>query len=92
MWHEVVAGRAANQIASFLYHFLNEKNPDYIEEITFYNDTCGGQNKNNHVACMFQVLLNHPTLKTINHTFLTPSSYRKNEEEGWYLFPMIGIN
>lgn len=73
MWHEAVAGRGANQIASCLYHFLNEKIPDNIEDITFYSDTCGGQNKNNHVACMFQVvLLNHPTLKTINHKFLTP--------------------
>jgi hypothetical protein len=71
MWHEAVAGRGANQIVSCLYHFLNEKNSDNIEEITLYSETWGGQNKNNHVNNMFQVvLLNHSVLKTIKQLMI----------------------
>lgn len=52
MWSEVDGGRGANQIASCLYHFLSSL-PIHVKQITFYSDTCAGQNKNSHVAAMF---------------------------------------
>ncbi|CAG4992956.1 unnamed protein product [Colias eurytheme] len=70
MCDETISARGANQIASCLWHFLM-KLPPTIKEVTFYSDTCGGQNKNNAVAMMFVVLRHmHPTLETINHKFL----------------------
>lgn len=52
MWHEAEGGRGANQIASCIFHFILNLSPE-IKEIIFYSDTCGGQNKNSHVAAMF---------------------------------------
>lgn len=70
MWDETIAARGANEIGSCLYHFLQNLG-DEVEEVTFYSDTCGGQNKNNIVAFMFlYILTQKPTLKTINHKFL----------------------
>lgn len=70
MWDETIGARGANQIASCLWHFLQNLPPE-VTEVTFYSDTCGGQNKNNAVAMMFMYLLHvHPTLETINHKFL----------------------
>lgn len=70
MWDETIGARGSNQIASCLWHFLQNL-PAEVKEVTFYSDTCGGQNKNNTVAMMFTYLLHvHPTLQTINHKFL----------------------
>lgn len=71
MWHEAEGGRGANQIASCLFHFISNLPPE-IKEITFYSDTCGGQNKNSHVVAMFLCLTKlRPDLK-IEHKFLVP--------------------
>lgn len=70
MWDETIGARGANQIASCLWHLLQNLPPN-IKQVTFYSDTCGGQNKNNIVAMMFMFLLHiHPTLEIINHKFL----------------------
>lgn len=70
MWDETIAARGANEIASCLYHLLLNL-PDKIEEVTFYSDTCGGQNKNNIVSFMFLYVISQKlTLKKINHKFL----------------------
>lgn len=72
MWHECIGGRGANQIGSCLYKHL-QNIPDGINEITFYSDTCGGQNKNSYVLIMFLLVMKkHPHVKYINHKFLVP--------------------
>ncbi|CAG9772078.1 unnamed protein product [Ceutorhynchus assimilis] len=72
MWHEAVAARGANQIASCLFKHLRLI-PASIKEITFYSDTCAGQNKNCFVSIMFMLALQEfPNIEKINHKFLTP--------------------
>ena len=72
MWFETIANRGANQIASCLFQFLSTL-PQEITHITFYSDTCSGQNKNSHVAAMFMVALQKfPWIEVINHKFLVP--------------------
>ncbi|CAG9814673.1 unnamed protein product [Phaedon cochleariae] len=72
MWHEAVAARGANQIASCLYKYLQEI-PENVREITFYSDTCAGQNKNSFLCVMFMLALKkNTTIHTINHKFLIP--------------------
>jgi len=44
MWHERIAGRGVNEIASCLYYHLNHNIQLNKSEITFYSDTCDGQN------------------------------------------------
>ncbi|KAE9528764.1 hypothetical protein AGLY_012339 [Aphis glycines] len=71
MWHEGIAGRGANEIASCLYYHLKHNIQPNESEITFYSDTCGGQNKNTHVSAMFiKAIQELPNIKIINHTFL----------------------
>lgn len=72
MWHEGISGRGANQIASCLFAYLREQ-PEEISEVILYSDTCGGQNKNTHVAAMFTYLLTiKPSMKLIYHKFMIP--------------------
>lgn len=72
MWHEALAARGGNQIASCLRKYLRSL-PAELEQITFYSDSCPGQNKNNHIVAMyFSVLQEHPSLKIIKHKFLIP--------------------
>lgn len=56
MWHEAVAARGANQIASCLFKYLAETSSN-VKKITFYSDTCAGQNKNTFVCIMFMLAM-----------------------------------
>lgn len=72
IWNETIANRGANDVASCLYKYLMNLNPS-IEHVIMYSDTCGGQNKNSHVAAMCLVALQNSTsLKMIDHKFLIP--------------------
>lgn len=37
-----------------------------------YSDTCGGQNKNSHIAAMCLVVMQNSTLETLDKKFLIP--------------------
>lgn len=70
MWHEAEGGRGANQIATCLFLQLIELTPN-IQNVVLYSDTCGGQNRNSHVAAMFFYALQQNTnLKLIDHKFM----------------------
>jgi len=72
LWHEEVARRGGNEIASCVFKDLM-KLPDTIKTVTLYSDSCAGQNKNSHIVSMFFTLLSKKkTLKEINHKFLEP--------------------
>lgn len=72
LWHESVAMRGANEIASCLFKEIMGL-PSTIKKITFYSDTCGGQNKNGHVAAMFLTVMQlKDSLEEIHHKFLVP--------------------
>lgn len=70
LWDETISGRGSNQIASCIFNLL-QSIPSNVSEITFYSDTCGGQNKNNNVALMFLYAIQFlSSFKIINHKFL----------------------
>lgn len=72
MWHEAVAKRGGNEIASCILKHLKELPPE-IEHITMYSDCCPGQNRNKIVAGMLAAFVkDHPTLKSVDHKFLVP--------------------
>lgn len=76
LWHESVAKRGANEIASCLYKEIQNL-PDSIRKVVMYSDTCGGQNKNSHLAAMFTYLMQENTaLSEINHKFLVAGHTR----------------
>lgn len=72
MWHEAVAGRGGNDIASCIYRHLATI-PQNVRSVTLYSDNCAGQNKNSFLPAMFMIFLeNNEHITTINHKFLTP--------------------
>lgn len=72
MWHEGLAGRGANEIASCVYRHLSTI-PENVKEVTFYSDTCGGQNRNSHLSAMFlKAMADFPNFNVIHHKFLIP--------------------
>lgn len=73
MWHEAIANRGGNEIASCLYEHLKAL-PATVRNLTFYSDSCTGQNKNSYVALMFAIFCASVTneINTIDHKFLEP--------------------
>ena len=69
MWHEAVGDRGGDQIASCLFKFIKAI-PGHDTELTFYSDTCTGQNKNSFMAAIFLTAIQNPSLQIINHKYL----------------------
>ncbi len=59
LWHEGIAARGANEIASHLYNFLLEADSDGIEEVALFADGCAGQNKNSSIPSMMLRFVNN---------------------------------
>ncbi|CAC5393377.1 unnamed protein product [Mytilus coruscus] len=60
LWDEVNGGRGSKEIGSCILMHINsvaEKN-SHLKEITFYSDTCSGQNRNEYVASAMLYALN----------------------------------
>ncbi|CAH1710610.1 unnamed protein product [Aphis gossypii] len=80
VWHECIAKRRANEIASCLYKELMSS-PNTVKTVTLYSDTCAGQNKNSHVASMFTFLLQKKkSIDEIHHKFLIPGHTRMESD------------
>lgn len=76
MWHEAIGGRGSDQIASCVFRKITML-PDNISHVTTYSDTCGGQNRNIHMAIMFSfVILKKPSISVIDQKFLLPGHTR----------------
>lgn len=52
MWHEAIGKRGSEEIASCILAKL-ESLPSEVTHVVTYSDTCGGQNRNINMACMF---------------------------------------
>ncbi|XP_063216648.1 uncharacterized protein LOC134542596 [Bacillus rossius redtenbacheri] len=70
MWHEGEGARGANQVATCVLRELSEL-PEDVTHIILYSDTCGGQNRNSHVAAMFLYLMQQKcNLQLVDHKFM----------------------
>ncbi|KAF2881589.1 hypothetical protein ILUMI_24581 [Ignelater luminosus] len=77
-WHESLAMREANEIASSLFKELMNLPPN-VKKVVLYSDTCDDQNTNVYVATMFLAFMQTKHfLEEIHHTFLI-SSHTHNE-------------
>ncbi|KAE8744950.1 hypothetical protein FOCC_FOCC008362 [Frankliniella occidentalis] len=71
MWHEAIAGRGAEEIASCLLSYFNEFLPSTVKHVILYSDTCSGQNKNSlMITALSFTVQHHPTVETIDQKFL----------------------
>lgn len=72
MWHEALAARGANEIASCLKNHIQSL-PENVTRLIFYSDNCMGQNRNSHVATMFSIMVSNAShIEMIDHKFLQP--------------------
>ena len=73
-WHEGLASRGANEIASHLHHFLCSIDNNGANAVAMFCDGCGGQNKNSVLPAMFMHFLQEATsLKQISVYFFATS-------------------
>ena len=81
IWHEGVAKRETNQIASCVWRYIIDKvENEHCSELVFFTDNCGGQNKNktmymHAIKDLFIQRLSHYYLKTRVPVFLRHSVY-----------------
>ena len=52
IWNETIGCRGSNEIASFLYKFIQEKSVAGVKEFFLFSDNCGGQNRNRNMCTM----------------------------------------
>lgn len=74
MWHEALAKRGGNEIASCVFSHLRNLTPS-TKHVIFYSDCCPGQNKNTFIASMFTTFMQLETnvnVNVIDHKFLVP--------------------
>lgn len=70
-YHEGFAKKGSNEVASFLFHFINTYLEDDIEELQIFCDSAGGQNKNFTIFRFIHFIVNNRIhgLKQIKITF-----------------------
>lgn len=69
IWNETTAKRGANEISSCLWKFIQRMCANGTQEIIFYSDNCGGQNRNRMVFATYAVAEKAFHVK-ITHRFL----------------------
>ena len=69
VWDQTVAAKAAIEVASCLFKFIEAKVADGIKEFIFYSDNCWSQNKNKFVFSMYNMATFRFDIK-ITHRYL----------------------
>lgn len=77
VWNESCAKRGANEISTCIGFFKNYC--EGKEDVVFYSDNCGGQNKNKFVASMYMFAVTNLNIVNITHKFRTA---RHTQNEG----------
>lgn len=69
MWHEGVGTKGSSEIATCLWHVLQNLDPS-VNDITFYSDTASGQNRNCINAAMFLKAVSELPVEVVNQKFM----------------------
>ncbi|CAG9773351.1 unnamed protein product [Ceutorhynchus assimilis] len=68
-WTELNGKRGSSKIGTCLFKYLNQLAP-HVDEVVFWSDTCGGQNRNQHVAALLLYAVQETHIEVIEHKFL----------------------
>lgn len=68
-WNEINGKRGSSEIGTTLFKYINQL-PSIITELSLFSDTCGGQNRNQHVAAILLYTVSNTHIQTIEHKFL----------------------
>ena len=81
MWTEIEGGRGASDIASCMFHFIEQKVTSGITEFELFSDKCSGQNRNKYFLTMLvYCMLTFSSIKSITHRFFE-SGHSQNEND-----------
>ena len=83
MWHEGIASRGSNEIASCILKYLHNNGSQATNLVTF-SDSCGGQNRNVNVLCVWLHIVesNDYPYTTVDQKFMTVGhSYLPNDRD-----------
>ena len=72
LWDESHGGRGSSEIGTCLIDHITSvtsKNKN-ITELSYFSDTCGGQNRNQYVTAALHYALHHTSAQIISHKFL----------------------
>ena len=84
MWHEGVAKRGANSIASCVWKYMTDKAENgHCNEFVFFSDNCGGQNKNKTIAGMYLYAIRSLSVDRISHYYLE-AGHTQNEGDSMH--------
>ena len=68
-WTEIDGKRGSCEIGTCLYKYIKQLPPE-VTEVTLYSDTCGGQNRNQHVVAMLLYAVQTTHISVIHQKFL----------------------
>ena len=83
MWHEGVASRGSNEVASCILKYLQNSGTCATNLVTF-SDSCGGQNRNVNMLCMWLHVVDSDdySYTTVDQKFMTVGhSYLPNDRD-----------
>jgi len=83
MWHEGVARRGANNIASCVWNYINHMNEKSKTEFHFFTDNCCGQNKNKLILSMYFHAVKTLNVERICHYYLE-KGHTENEGDSMH--------
>ncbi|GFR83072.1 DNA repair protein rhp54 [Elysia marginata] len=69
IWNEAECNRGANDIASFMWRWLQDKEKQNVKRVIFYSDTRGGQNRNQIIITALVVFLAKSNMTSIEQKF-----------------------
>lgn len=80
IYHEGSCGKGANEVGSFLLHYL-ESIPENIKHLHIFSDNCYGQNRN-HTIIRLLLALAHNRFESVTHYFpIRGHSYMPNDRD-----------
>eukprot|EP00536_Pseudo-nitzschia_multiseries_P007669 jgi/Psemu1/196121/e_gw1.182.41.1 len=87
-YHKGIGGKGGDNVASIIITLLKHKGwvkEDEIgDKLTVLMDNCGGQNKNNHVLCLANLLVEVGYFKKVNFTFCVVCHTKNNCNDQWF--------
>ena len=83
MWHEGVTGRGSCEVGScILKHLQNMNVSPSTTHLVTYSDSCGGQNRNIHLVCLWLHIVACRYLPfTVQKLMLSGHSYLPNDRD-----------
>lgn len=82
VWHEGIGKKGANEMASYVFSFIEKRAQQGVTSFIFYSDNCSGQNKNRFLYAMYLLASAKFNVKIL-HRYLV-AGHTQNEADGMH--------